>query len=355
MEKESFTARHHLLIRVPIILFFIKDLSKKNNTGFFEIITFTVVMVVLFFPYLDLLKLSKKEYLKKEHLLVLGFIGILAFVVFGYFIKDMIIPKIILLIYTTSYLILDKFNRSEKLDSDNESSKMILAKKIKLFLEVLWRYIYRIIFMHSFLKILTILYNNHSFVGLLSSFFVFFATLQLFFYSVRAMQIVSGLEDYTLETILLFFLVLGMFNPRWWEGISILVSLLGLALSNEFLKKYTNVEMKNVERYFYQIIIPYISLLVFLSLTISYDIISIGVKLDFLNSIPLGTASDRNDIFILSMFTGAMETAIFISLWYLFKRVLKSFGFLGGRFFRECSLLEEKVKNSTKKIISTKI
>lgn len=354
MEKESFTARHHLLIRVPIILFFIKDLSKKNNTGFFEIIAFTAIMVILFFPYLDFLKLSKKEYLKKDYLLPVGFIGILAFIFFECFTKDMIIPKIILLIYTTSYLILDKFNRRDKLNSDIENSKMNLSEKIKLFLEVLWRYFYRIIFMHSFFKILATVYNNSSFVELLSTLFVFFATIQIFYCYVRTMQIVFGMEDYALETIVLFFLILGIFNPRWWEGLSILFSLLGLALSNDFLKKYTKVEMKNVERYFYQIIIPYSSLLIFLSLTISFDIISESAKLDFLNSIPFGTASNGNDIFILSMFTGALETFIFIFLWYLFKRVLKKFGFLSGRFFRECSLLEEKVKKSTKKIILRK-
>ncbi|WP_430606349.1 hypothetical protein [Enterococcus sp. AZ170] len=154
------------------------------------------------------------------------------------------------------------------------------------------------------------------------------------------------------------FVFLGLCNSKWWSGISLLVSILGLAFSNEFVVRFLNKEVDATKKSFYRFLIPYITLIFYISMVIVQDVVPQSLLESLYKFFQLISGNKDESIEVgtisLALLKGVIELCIFSGGWVILKRILKALGIFNTNFFEELESVEENLKSKIKEISSIK-
>lgn len=159
--------------------------------------------------------------------------------------------------------------------------------------------------------------------------------------------------------ILLFvFTFFGLFNSKWWAGISLLISIIGLAFSDDFIGYFFKNKVEDKKKSFYKFLIPYTTFIFYLSMIIIQDILPENFTKSIYEGIQiLANNKDKIDdpgIISLALVNGFLEICIFCLIWWLFKNTLKKLTIFNTDFFEELNAVEKNVKSKVQEISSLK-
>lgn len=343
--------RLHLYTKVPILFLFLLDTYLKSSIKLFDFTIFSLIIIVMIFPYLEVIKFPLPLYnLTGAKWIMTASIGIALYYFLMNVSMNAVVRNLIMFTFSLYYLILDK-------DSSIESftSKKLKFKYVKewsfVFARVISRYICRIFLVISLFASVSLIFNYEPLTSMLKSLLVPFISIQIFFLYIVMMQLFSGLKEFAIENILFALIILGMLDPNWWEGISILFSLIGIAFSNDFIKKYTKNSLRIIDASFFKLIIPYVAFLMYLVLTITHTLVSNEKKIEILNSIMVNLTYTTNDILSLSLLNGASELLLFVLFWLLFKYLFKWLNVFNDQFFYQYDSLGKTVWSQTSTMI----
>lgn len=169
----------------------------------------------------------------------------------------------------------------------------------------------------------------------------------------------SALSGTSVKFVLLIPIIvalIGMFDSKWWTGIGLLTTILGSAITKEFLEINTNFETESFDETLFKFIIPYTTLLGYVSLIFVKEIIPTNWIILFINQI---SASDLNlnnvsDKIIMSGYIGILEIFVFIILWIILKHILITHFFTTEKFKTNLDniqfFIEQHLKNFISKI-----
>lgn len=158
--------------------------------------------------------------------------------------------------------------------------------------------------------------------------------------------------------LLLVFTFFGLFNSKWWAGISLLISIIGLAFSDDFIVYFFKSKVEDRKKSFYKFLIPYTTFIFYLSMIIIQDILPENFTKSIYDGIQiLANNKDKIDdpgMITLALVNGFLEICIFCLIWWLFKNTLKKFTIFNTDFFEEINSVEENIKSKVKEISSLK-
>ncbi|AXG40507.1 hypothetical protein EGCR1_17555 (plasmid) [Enterococcus gilvus] len=125
--------------------------------------------------------------------------------------------------------------------------------------------------------------------------------------------------------VLTFTVFVGLFNAKWWTGIGLLTTILGMAFSEDFFKRNTNIHLwKNFDDSFLKIMIPYTALIFYFSLIIVQEILPREVIL-FVLDVLSGAKTNPNSFLgglTVSLYLGVLELLLFFIFWQISKVLL---------------------------------
>lgn len=241
-----------------------------------EILVYVVgfIIIALFFaPWLKWLKLEKILFpkyfefdivLAQIVLVILFFQDKIKFVSYGGLLS--------LAILSLLYLITEKsfsrynFNLSGKSEDFNYLIHFAIMS---------YKYFNRVVFFFSIVMIPMKIFSNVEIFDLGFAVISFFLIIQMLAFEKSLIDKALGFKG-KYASFLFFFCIIfvGLLSPEWWEGISIMVSIIGLAFTKRFIKTFTVKEISDQRALFYQLLIPCLSFLFFLSLVINHDLIT---------------------------------------------------------------------------------
>lgn len=170
-------------------------------------------------------------------------------------------------------------------------------------------------------------------------------------YLFEVLEYAYGLKKKQIFFGVLVFSCIGMVDSKWWAGITILISLLSLALTEGFGKEYLKNTLDDEKKSFYQFLIPYCTLLFFISMIIVQEKIPSNLYDIIFNTLSNnGDKTNPPGPISIIILRGEIEFLIFMILWYLCAWLLKK-----GNFFNEqfCEELENIEKRARSKIENT--
>lgn len=194
------------------------------------------------------------------------------------------------------------------------------------------------------------------FDDLVDSFILFFSILFLF---ICALEMFSALSGTSVKFVLLIPIIvalIGMFDSKWWTGIGLLTTILGSAITKEFLEINTNFETESFDETLFKFIIPYTTLLGYVSLIFVKEIIPTNWIILFINQISDSDLNLNNvsDKIIMAGYIGILEIFVFIILWIILKHILITHFFTTEKFKTNLDniqfFIEQHLKNFISKI-----
>lgn len=357
----------HWQVRIPILILFFIDIYLNSDTKLMYFIGYCLIVTILIFPYLDFFlvsrfkkKQSKKYQVKNIKYLILNTLIWAILLYLAIKVKTLgIIWKLLLVIYSFLYLIMDKkslINYSAIYLFTNEKYNFNrIVECIYIVFRVTLTYIFRVSLVWGLFSILFFKYPEESFHVMLNAITVTFSIFQIAFWGINLMQLLLGMKKVTFETAFVMLIVLGMLDPKWWGGISILFSLTGLTLSSEFSNKYLNEKLQHIDAIFLKTIIPYISFIVYVSLTTSHDLLTpekTNWILNVFNS--QSQNSINNDLLFSYLMNGFLEVFIFGCIWKILEALFKVSKIFNDDFIEQYISFDKLIRKKAGSLMKSK-
>jgi hypothetical protein len=258
------------------------------------------------------------------------------------------------------YSLVDKCDKYEKKLEINNPTRQMKNFFYSLFgiVIIFFRYIQRCLVFISSTLLLSRLVDIKDKSELVNSINGIISLCLLFILMMDFVEFNSGVKGRFIIVLGSIFVFLGLFNSKWWSGISLLVSILGLAFSNEFVVRFLNKEVDETKKSFYKFLIPYITLIFYVSMVIVQDVVPQSL-LNSLYKFIQGISGNKDESieasFInMALIKGVIEIGIFSGGWLFLKRILKALGIFNTSFFEELDSVEENLKSKLKEISSIK-
>lgn len=248
----------------------------------------------------------------------------------------------------------DKYERKLKKQKKNIKSSWI---DILGFIIILLRYFqYWLAFISATLFINSCISGIKSeLVAILNSFIMLGLLL---IYMLDWLEYSSDIRKKFFFILLLVFTFFGLFNSKWWAGISLLISIIGLAFSDDFIGYFFKTKVEDKKKSFYKFLIPYTTFIFYLSMIIIQDILPENFTKSIYEGIQiLANNKDKIDdpgIISLALVNGFLEICFFCLIWWLFKNILKKLTIFNTNFFEELNGVEKNIKSKVQEISSLK-
>lgn len=182
----------------------------------------------------------------------------------------------------------------------------------------------------------------------LSAFLLFVLDTVSFFSNVKRIDILM---------LSISIIIVGLFNSKWWTGIGLLVTILGTAISKEFVERNINTKAAyDFDDSVLKLFVPYVAFLGYVSLIVVQEIFPrekyIIIFINFISESKLDLNS-MIDKFFIGAYLGISEIALFALLWFIIKFKLINSNITNDHFKRQFELLETSIighwKRSLKK------
>lgn len=258
------------------------------------------------------------------------------------------------------YSLIDKCDKYEKKLEINNPARQMKSFFNTLFgiVIIFFRYVQRCLVFISSTLLLSRLVDVNDKLELVNPINGIISLCLLFILMMDFIEFNSGVKRKFIIVLGSIFVFLGLFNSKWWSGISLLVSILGLAFSNEFVVRFLNKEVDETKKSFYRFLIPYITLIFYVSMVIVQDVVPQSLIESLYNFFQLISRNKDESIeagtISLALLKGVIELCIFSGGWVILKRILKALGIFNTNFFEELESVEENLKSKIKEISSIK-
>lgn len=258
------------------------------------------------------------------------------------------------------YSLVDKCDKHEKKLEINNPTRQMKSFFNTLFgiVIIFFRYVQRCLVFISSTLLLSRLVDVNDKLELVNPINGIISLCLLFILMMDFIEFNSGVKRKSIIVLGSIFVFLGLFNSKWWSGISLLVSILGLAFSNEFVVRFLNKEVDATKKSFYRFLIPYITLIFYISMVIVQDVVPQSLLESLYKFFQLISGNKDESIeagtISLALLKGVIELCIFSGGWVILKRILKALGIFNTNFFEELESVEENLKSKIKEISSIK-
>jgi len=147
---------------------------------------------------------------------------------------------------------------------------------------------------------------------------------------------------------------LGLFDLRWWVAISILVSMIVFAFSKQFILYFLQYNFTKKEQVFYKFLLPYISLIIYMTLVFVKDVLPderAYIFFKIMDTITFTSAATKPpSIFIQSFFDMFLEISFFLLIWTTSKSLLRRTKIFVPAFFVEFNKAEKTALKLFKRV-----
>jgi hypothetical protein len=255
------------------------------------------------------------------------------------------------------YVVIDKKLKIEDrfivVDAKNKKAtlKMTIDVILGIFIVVIrWLEILAAIILP--LSIYARILDSKYFYENLSSFGVMLFVLSIFPMLFDSFSFNLNIKKLYVYLVLGMVFLVGLFSSKWWTGISLLSTIIGMALSEDFFRKNTTISLHDdFDDSFFKIIVPCTTLLVYLCLIFIQDILprELVIKLlQKLSNVELDPKSFGGKVTI-SLFLGILEIILFILAWGSIGKVIEKSTILNHRFKKQFRNTKRIIRDLIKK------
>lgn len=262
---------------------------------------------------------------------------------------------ILMVIFSFVYFVISNSKKIESifLFSGNYTRKTgivnFLIRVISSVILILLRYFELGIFFYYLCKVVIVTFSLDNFSReLITNFMQIQVLLIPFMMLFVVLYYIAGIDYKTLIVSLIGLMFLGLFEIKYWTVITILLSVLGLAFSTDFIKSFIKEDMFEESRVnFLRFIITYSTLLLYISIVTVKEIITINrivLFFNFILRIQGNTVAEDSPIIMEYAFMGMLEILFFVILWWLMELVLVNLNIFNNSFFGEIKSVEDKAR-----------
>ena len=321
-----------------------------------EILFLIAIFISILFPGIILFKtkkLSVAVHTRKSIIILQLFVW-----VFSHYVFKSSFNLLIGLFLTSFFYVLvdscDKYENRLKTDEPNRRMSNVFNTLFG-FIIILFRWFQRCLIFISLTLFVDEVVNIKDGSEIVNGINSILAMSFLILFPFEWLEFLSQIKRKFIVFLMSVFIFIGLFNSKWWAGISLLVSLLGLAFSNDFVVSFLNKEVNDRKKSFYRFLIPYTTLIFYISLVFVQDVIPQSAII-FIFQLFSGNKNDvtKPGLASVALIKGFIELCCFSGLWFVLKNILKKSNFFNIDFFEELELLEGSLKSKIKEISSLK-
>jgi hypothetical protein len=162
----------------------------------------------------------------------------------------------------------------------------------------------------------------------------------------------TNIKKKYVNLIFAFVLFIGLLGSKWWTGISLFSTVIGMALSEDFFRKNTNLSLSDeFDDSFFRMVIPCTTLIIYLCLIIIQDILPREIVINLINIINR-SEMDVNSFggkISISLFLGLFEIMLFGIIWSLIRRFIRKSTVINDNFKKQFFSTETIIKDGVKK------
>lgn len=205
--------------------------------------------------------------------------------------------------------------------------------------------------MKYFYEIIILIVDGKKNYELINNVFSIQITIILFILIIEWITLILQIEARVFLLLSIALFCIGIFNLKWWVGISILTSMVIFGISKEFTDVFFKKKIGERSRIFIKFIIPCISLILYVTLVFVKDVLPDDrayITFKFMNTITLNEAKTPTPIpslFIKAIFDSVIEIPVFLVMWIFLIFILKKADTFNVLFFHKVSELNIDVRS----------
>lgn len=167
----------------------------------------------------------------------------------------------------------------------------------------------------------------------------------------------SNIRKKKLIICLIFLSLFGLFDSKWWTGIGLLISIIGMTISKEFIDNNLIIETKyDYDESVLKMYVPYIALLIYISLVVVREGIADESLLQVVNFITRSSMNPDNivDRLIIGAYFGMLQVVLFVLLKVITKEKLLNSPFTNEHFRDQIVRIDSVIVNKWRKNLKRK-